>query len=138
MLSISLLFSCVACSSKEAASDSGEKYALSMTYSLSGDAEQTEIAFDAIISGTKSDIESIDAYAVVINEEYHELLLENGPYSSQYTDDYFQISGTIIFDTIGMTKEDVDAIHFIQAIAIIDKDKNTVELEVPQDRKGIE
>jgi len=108
-----------------------EKYTLNGSYSLGGDSDdltETRLSFDVSISGEKSDIENIDAYEVLVNTERLDLLLENGPFSSRLYDDYFQITGSLLFDTVGMTKEMIDDAALLEGIKIIDKAGNEFEL----------
>ena len=133
VLSVFLLVVCVRCASNVSNTDSGGKYTLNVSYGLGGDTGQTKLSFDASIGGKQSDIENIAAYEVLINEEYLDLLLENGPYSSKDMGDYIQITGTIVFDNIGMTKNEIDAIELFEGFKIIDKDGAEFELYIPRD-----
>ena len=135
LLSICLLSACAACSSPIAKPGNEEKYVLNVSYGLGGDANQTELSFDATIGGTQSDIKNIDAYEILINEEHLDLLLENGPYTSSDMGDYLQITGTIIFDNIGMTKEDISVIRLFEGIKLIDKDGREFDLYIPKDQE---
>ena len=114
-----------------------QKYTLNGSYSLGGESDdlnQTRLSFDVSISGEKSDIENIDTYDVLINTKYMNLLLENnshgGKVSDNYLtlDDYFHITGSLLFDTAGMTKEMIDAAALFKGIKIIDKAGNEFDL----------
>ena len=115
--------------------DDNQKYSLNISYGLGGDTDQTKLTFDANISGAESDMKNIDAYEILINEEYLDLLIENGPYSSKDMGTYLQITGSIVFDNLGMTKEEIDAINLFEGIKIIDKDGTEFDLHIPQDQK---
>ena len=134
---------CVACVSDRSPEDavSTEKYTLNASYSLGSngdDLSQTLFSFDAVISGAKEDIENIDAYEVLINTDHLNLLIENGPYSSNTEDDYLKITGSILFDTVGMTKEMINAAELVEGIKIIDKDKKEYVLSFKPNSKNIE
>jgi len=111
---------------------------LNVSYGLGGDPVKTILSFDANIGGTKSDVENIDAYEILINAEYIDLLLENGPYSSKHMDNYMQITGQITFDTSGMTKEEIGTINIFEGIRITDKDENDFGLYITVDQKTVE
>ena len=115
--------------------DNEEKYSLNISYGLGGDENQTRLSFDANIGGDKSVVENIDAYEILIKEEYLDLLLENGPYSSKDMGNYWQITGVIVFDTAGLSKEEINAISIFEGIKIIDKDGNEDILYIPVDKK---
>jgi len=138
IFSILLVLTCVACTSVVSNSDNGEKYSLNISYGLGGDLAKTVLSFDANIGGIKSDVKNIDAYEILINAEYMDLLLENGPYNSKHMADYMQITGTIVFDASGMTKEDIGAINIFEGIRIIDKDGNGFDIYLPLDQEAVE
>ena len=134
---------CVACASDPSPEEvsSKEKYILNASYSLGNkgdDLGQTLLSFDAAISGAKEDIENIDTYEILINTDYLHLLIENGPYSSNVEDDYIKITGSILFDTVGITKEMINAADLFEGIKIIDKDKNEYELPFKPNPTNIE
>jgi len=135
ILSLILVFTFAACSTDGAISDSSEKYSLNISYGFGGDDTKTEISFDANIGGSKDVISNIDAYEILINEERLDLLLANGPHTSKDMGDYLQITGIIVFDNIGMTKEEINAITLFEGIKLIDKDGAEYVLFIPQDEK---
>ena len=135
IVSVLLLLTCVACASKQ---DTNENYSLNVSYGLGGDTDQTILTFDANIGSMKSNVKNIDTYEVLINEEYTGLLLENGPHEGQYKDDYMKITGEIIFNTTGMTKEEISAAKLLKGFKIIDKDGNETDLFIPEDQKAVE
>ena len=135
IVSVLLLLTCVACESKQ---ESNENYTLNVSYGLGGDTDRTILTFDANIGNMKNDVKNIDAYEVLINEEYADLLLENGPHSDKYKDDYMQITGTIVFDTTGMSKEEIHAAKLFKGFKITDKDANETDLFIPEDQKAVE
>lgn len=109
-----------------------EKYTMNASYSYGGDLEKTEISYEVIITGTEEDIENIDAYEVLINMDYLDLMLENGPHSSRRELGktlYFKITGNFTFNTSGKSKEEIDEMKLLQGIRIIHKDKNEVILK---------
>ena len=136
MIVLVLAVTCVACSSKTTNSNSRDRYSLNLSYGLGGDTTQTILSLTAYIGGEKDDLDNIDSYEVLNNMEYDDMLVQNGPYNSRHENDYIEITGTIIFDTIGMTKEDIDAISLLEGIKLIDKDGNEYILYIPQDEKA--
>src|SRR6056297_2519728 len=106
VLIFSLLFIVSACNSGENREE--EKYIMNASYSYGGDLEETIITYEITISGTEEVIENIDAYEVLINEEYSDLMLENGPHNPHKDlgeEAYFSVEGNFVFDTSGKTKE---------------------------------
>lgn len=125
VLIFSLLFIVSACNSGENREE--EKYIMNASYSYGGDLEETIISYEITISGTEEVIENIDAYEVLINEEYSDLMLENGPHnpiSEIGKGAYFKVEGNFVFDTCGKTKEEIDEMNLLQGIRLIDKDEN--------------
>jgi len=103
-----------------------EKYTMNASYSYGGDLEKTEVSYEITISGTKEVIENIDAYEVLINEEYSDLMLENGPHNPHRNlgeEAYFKVEGKFVFDTSGKTKEAIGEMALLQGIRIIDQDE---------------
>jgi len=133
-VSVLLLLTCVACTAKQ---ETNENYSLNVSYGLGGDTDQTILTFDANIGSIKSDVKNIDTYEVLINEEYTGLLLENGPHESQHKDAYMKITGKIIFNTTGMTKEEINVAGLLKGFKIIDKDGNETDLFIPEDQKAV-
>lgn len=91
------------------------------------DIDKTKITYKVTISGNKEDINNIYAQEPLVNVEYIDLLLENGPHSSQVKgieNPYLEISGSFVFDTTGKSKEEIDNMCLFQGIKIIDKDNN--------------
>ena len=89
--------------------------------------DKTKIAYNVIISGNKEDINSIYAQEPLINVEYIDLMLENGPHNSQVKgieNPYLEITGSFVFDTAGKSKEEIDDMCLFQGIKIIDKNNN--------------
>ncbi|MDW7675245.1 MAG: hypothetical protein SCK28_11990 [Bacillota bacterium] len=130
ILAVCLAFVLGACSSNVIKQE--EKYTMNASYSYGGDLEKTEISYEVIISGTEKDIENIDAYEVLINMDYLDLMLENGPHSTQKElgkTHYFKITGNFTFNTNGKSKEEIDKMKLLEGIKIIDKDKNEVILK---------
>lgn len=109
-----------------------DKYMINASYSYGsyeGDVEKTKISYEAIISGEKEDIENIDAFEVLINMDYLDEMFENGPHSSEKeigTESYLELIGTLVFDTVGKTKQEIDEMQLLEGVKVIDKDKNEV------------
>lgn len=131
VIMISFLFVVSACNSGENREE--EKYIMNASYSYGGDLEETIISYEITISGTEEVIENIDAYEVLINEEYSDLMLENGPHNPQKylgEEAYFSVEGNFVFDTHGKTKEEIDEMNLLQGIRLIDKDENEEVLKL--------
>jgi hypothetical protein len=125
---LALIFS--ACNRNEIEQD--EKYTMNASYSYGGNLEKTEISYTIIISGAEKDIENIDAYEVLINMDYLDLMLENGLHSSQKKlgeAPYFKIIGNFTFNTSGKSKEEIDKMKLMEGVKVIDKDRNEVTLK---------
>ena len=121
----SFIFVISACNSTK--SQEEEKYIMNASYSYGGDLEKTIISYEITISGTEEVIENIDAYEVLINQEYSDLMLENGPHNPHKDlgeEAYFKVEGNFVFDTSGKTKEEIDEMNLLQGIRLIDKDEN--------------
>jgi len=130
ILAVCLAFVLGTCSSNGIKQE--EKYTMNASYSYGGDLEKTEISYEVIISGTEEDIENIDAYEILINMDYLDLMLQNGPHSTQRElgkTPYFKITGNFTFNTSGKSKEEIDKMKVLEGIEIIDKDKNETILE---------
>ncbi|MEC9489175.1 MAG: hypothetical protein UMV23_06830 [Halanaerobium sp.] len=130
ILAVCLVFALGACSSNEIKQE--EKYTMNASYSYGGDLEKTVISYDVIISGTKEDIRDIDAYEVLINMDYLDLMLENGPHNSRRefgNKPHLKTTGKLTFDTSGKSKEEIKEMELLEGIKIIDKDKNEVILK---------
>jgi len=130
ILVVCLTFVLYACSSNGIKQE--EKYTMNASYSYGGDLEKTEISYKVIISGTEEDIKNIDAYEVLINMDYLDLMLENGPHIPKKElgkTPYFKITGNFTFNTSGKSKEEIDKMELLEGIKIVDKDKNEVILE---------
>jgi len=124
ILMMTVLFVIGACNSNE--TQEGDKYIMNASYSYGEDLEKTEISYEITISGTKEVIENINAYEVLINEEYSDLMLENGPHNPHRDlgeEAYFKVEGNFVFDTSGKTKEEIDEMELLQGIRIIDQDE---------------
>ncbi len=124
LLVVFILFALSACDSKE--TEAADKYIMNASYSYGGDLEKTEVSYEITISGTKEVIENIDAYEVLINEEYSDLMLENGPHNPHRNlgeEAYFKVEGKFVFVTSGKTKEAIGEMDLLQGIRIIDQDE---------------
>ena len=123
-LMISLIIVTSACGSNEETEE--EKYIMNASYSYGGNLEETSISYEITISGTKEVIENIYAYEVLINEEYSQLMLENGPHNPKKVigdKTFFKVTGKFVFDTSGKTKQEIDEMQLLQGIRIIDNDE---------------
>jgi predicted small secreted protein len=130
ILAVCLALILSACNCNEIGQD--EKYTMNASYSYGGNLEKTEISYTIIISGAEKDIENIDAYEVLINMDYLDLMLENGPHSSQKElgeAPYFKIIGNFTFNTSGKSKEEIDKMKLMEGVKVIDKDRNEVTLK---------
>ena len=109
-----------------------EKYSMNSSVAYgSADADsldKTTITYTIAIDGEKQDIENIVSQEVIINMDYLDLLLEDESYSSELKNGeqqpYLEISGSLIFDTSGKTKEEIITMDLLQSVKIIDKNKN--------------
>jgi len=108
-----------------------EKYSMNATVAFgtvdNNSLDKTRITYEVIISGKKDNINNIDSQEPLINMEYLELLLENGPHYPQIIeseDPFLEIKGSFVFDTAGKSKEEIENMHLFEGIKIIDKDKN--------------
>lgn len=115
-----------------------EKYSMSGSVGLGAvelnSLDKTNVTYTVTISGSKQDIENIDAQEPLINMEYKDLMLENGPHNAKIKDaetqkPYLEITGGFVFDTKDKTKKEIDAMNLFQGIKIIDKDKEEFILE---------
>lgn len=131
VLIISFLFVVSACGSNEKYKE--EKYIMNASYAYGGDLEKTEVSYEITISGTEEVIENIEIYEVLINEEYSDLMLENGPHISEKVigeETYFKVTGNFVFNTSGKSKEEISEMNLLQGIKIIDKDENEENLKL--------
>lgn len=90
--------------------------------------DKTRVTYNVTISGNKQDIENINTQEPIINMEYEDLLLENGPHNVEIKDietknPYLEITGSFVFDTKNKTKEEIDAMNLFQGIKIVDANK---------------
>ena len=127
ILLVSIVSVLGACSSNEVKQE--DKYRMNTVYSYGGDSEKTEISYEVIIGGAEKDIENIDTYEVLINTDYLDLILEDGPHSNQKVlgkNPYAKTTGKFIFNTSGKDKQEIDDMNLLVGVEIIDKDKNEV------------
>lgn len=133
VLVCSFIIILVGCGSGEIKEE--DKYMINALYSYGAykeDLEKTKISYEVIISGTEEDIENIDSYDVLINMNYLDLMLENGPHSSKKEvgeESYAKITGSFVFDTKGKSKEEIDNMKLLEGVEVIDKDKNEVVIK---------
>jgi hypothetical protein len=122
--------------------DSSGKYKMNVSYSLEDDSYslnngpieyRTKLSFIATISGVKEDIGNIDGHSLMVNMEYSDLMLGYTHYSGKgkRTDNDFQIAGSILFDTVGMTEKGIDITDICEGIEIFDKDGNVFKMYFP-------
>ena len=125
---ISSMFSC----SSNQAEIPKERYSMNGSVSMGavegGGLDKTKVAYSVAISGSKQDIENIDAQEPLVSAEYYDLMLINGPHNAEIKgketeNPYLEISGSFVFDTDGKSKEQIDAMNLFQGIKIVDKDK---------------
>ena len=121
----------VACSSGEIKEE--DKYIVDSLYSYGGTSDKTEVSYEIIISGTKKDIEKLESYEVIINTDYLDSMLENGPHSNDKElgeQSYVKLTGEFTLDTSRNNKQQVDKNKLLNGVKLIDKDKNEVILEL--------
>lgn len=130
ILLCSLALVLMACGSDEIEEE--DKYMINVTYSLGAydeDLEKTKISYEVIISGLEKDIENIDSCEVLINMDYLDLMLENGPHSSKKEvgeESYAKTTGTFVFDTSGKSKQEIDDMRLLKGVEVTDKDEKEV------------
>lgn len=109
-----------------------EKYSMNGSVSLGAvdneSLDKTKVTYSVAISGNKKDIENIDAQEPLINMEYYDFMLINGPHHAEVKDTetenpYLEISGSFVFDTNDKSKEEIDAMDLFQGVKITDKGK---------------
>lgn len=128
--SIIFAFSLFGCTSDKNINDK-EKYTLDASVALgivdNNSLDKTKVTYEIVISGNKDDIDNIDSQEPLINMEYLDLMLENGPHYTQVKgkeNPYLEIMGSFVFDTAGKSKEEIGSMHLFEGIKIIDKDNN--------------
>ena len=133
VLSLALILA--GCSSGRQAKDA-DPYTMnaSIAYGAAEDdsLDKTKVIYQIFVSGAKEDVERIAAQQVLINADYADLLLDDGPHQAQMKYDeqlYLEMSGTFVFDTQGKSKEEIDAMHLLRGVSIVDKENNTYVLE---------
>ncbi len=109
-----------------------EKYVMngSVAYGAADNSglEKTIVTYKMTITGSVEDINNIDAQQPLVNPDYMELLVENGPHESKIVNEnrpYLEISGRFVFTTEGKTKEEIDDMDLFKGIEIIDQDNNS-------------
>lgn len=98
--------------------------------------DKTKITYEVVVSGNKDDINNINAQEPLINMEYIDLMLENGPHNPQIKgieNPYLEINGSLVFNTAGKSKEEIDGMNLFQGIIITDKDDNEYTLKFSED-----
>lgn len=129
LTSILLIVGLAGCSSAKSNSDG--PYSMNASISYGGvekdNLYKTKVSYDIIISGEKNDIENIDAEQLIINPECIDLLSERGPHTNQIKREkkpYMKIKGSLIFNTEGKSKEEIDAMKLLIGVELIDKNGN--------------
>lgn len=95
--------------------------------------EKTKVTYTMTITGSEEDINNIDSQQPLVNPDYMELLLDNGPHNPKIINEdelYLEISGSFVFATEGKTKEEIDDMNLFKGIEITDKDKNSYVLTI--------
>lgn len=117
--------------------DNNDKYTLNGSVALGAvdndNLDKTKITYEFTISGNKEDINNIDALEPLINVEYIDLMLENGPHNSQLKgkeSPYLEIAGSFVFDTAGKSKKEIEDMNLFQGFKITDKANNEYILEL--------
>jgi PBP1b-binding outer membrane lipoprotein LpoB len=135
ILVLSFILVLLGCSNADTVKED-EKYIMngSVAYGTAENSglEKTKVSYIMTISGSEEDINNIEAQQPLINEDYMDLLLENGPHNNKIVssgdESYIEISGEFIFDTEGKTKEEINDMDLFKGIEIYDKDNNNYEL----------
>lgn len=126
-----MIFSLIACSSKKTDMPK-EKYIMNGSVALGAvdneNSDKTKVTYSVVISASKEDIENIDEQEPLINMNYYDFILENGPHNAEIKDietknPYLEISGSFVFDTSDKSKEEIVAMDLFQGVKIVDKDK---------------
>lgn len=132
---MTFVFLFASCMSSKNTNDD-EKYTMnaSIAYGAVEDnnLDKTKVTYQIFISGAKEDVENIDTQEVLINKDYVDLLLENGPHDAQikYEDQpYLEINGIFFVDTQGKSKEEIGTMNLFKGVGIVDKDRNEYILE---------
>jgi len=122
-----LLFGCTS----DQNNNDKEKYTMNGSVALgvvdNNNLDKTKVTYEVVISGNKDDIDHIDSQEPLINMEYLDLMLENGPHNPQVKgkeNPYLEITGSFVFDTTGKSKEEISSMQLFEGIKITDKDKN--------------
>ncbi len=130
-IAIIFAFTLFGCSAVSKTNDVNEKFTMNGSVAIGAvdddNLYKTKITYKVVISGNKEDINNIDAQEPLINNEYIDLMLENGPHNSQVKgieNPYLEITGSFVFDTAGKSKEEIDDMCLFQGIKIIDKNNN--------------
>ena len=137
---IFFIFALFGCSTVSKTNNDNEKFTMNASVAIGAvdndNLDKTKITYKVVISGNKEDINNIDAQEPLINIEYMDLMLENGPHNSQVKgveNPYLEITGSFVFDTAGKSKEEIGGMNLFQGIKIIDKDNNEYALKFNRD-----
>jgi len=130
-ISIIFAFAMFGCFTVSKTNDNNEKFSMngSVAYGAvdKDNLDKTKITYNIVISGDKEDINSIETQEPLINTEYIDLMLENGPHSAQVKggeNPYLEITGSFVFDTAGKSKKEIEDMRLFQGVKLIDKDNN--------------
>lgn len=129
LLSAIFLFTFTGCSRNQVEKDT-EKYRMdtSIAYGSAEDSglEKTKISYDIVINGAEQDIENIAEHELLVNPEYIHLLLENTHHKPisvpEEKENYFQVTGSFIFNTSEKTKEEINEMDLFKGIKIFYED----------------
>lgn len=131
------LLICLAGCVRNEGNQSAEKYSMNSSISYGSvdidSLDKTKVTYKIAVGGAKSDIENIASQEVVINADYSDLLLEDGPHFAEQINEeqpYFEISGSFVFDTSEKSKEEISSMNLLQGVKIIDNDKNKYLLKI--------
>lgn len=128
------IFSVTACSKNEKLNTNNKTYTIngSIGYGCpeGKGIEETEISYEMIIAGKKDDILNIETNKPLINPEYVDLLLKDGPHHTETSEnqDFLKVTGSFIFNTSGKTKEEISEMSFYKGAEIYDKNGTKHEL----------
>ena len=126
-----LVFLFASCMSNKNTNDD-EKYMMKASIAYGSveenNLDKTKVTYQIFISGEKEDVENIDTHEVLINKDYVDLLLNNGPHDVQIKYEegqpYLEINGIFVFDTHGISKEEIGMMNLLEGVSIVDKDRN--------------
>lgn len=123
-----LVFALAGCSLFKDEVDISGKYTYNSVISMSAVEENStdkiKVSYTITISGDAADIANLKSYEVFLSDEAEKLLIETGEETSESGDTEITINGSMIFDTSGKSKDEINSMVFVQGVKITDKDGN--------------